>query len=319
LESLVNQSFPDFEVIVGNDYVPEPLSADVVGIEDPRIRYVNHSRNLGELRNLNALLEHASGEYFTWQFDDDLYALDFFERARTALENAGWPACAFTSYRKIFDRDVRPVRPEGFDDDCTWLSGPVFLERYLQGKLRAMGLTGVFKVPYIREIGGAKPLTHGPFALYSEYLLLVQTALVDRVAYVDAPLVYYFVHEASWGNVNAELELYEEAARNLLTESVHVLDRAGSSVDRESSIRSLLKMVVADFVKHACVAPGFSGLRKGAAFSRSMTTRFLPDGLSPFRTRGTWFVIPFLKAKLKQSLPSQLRVLMQKVHARFQS
>src|SRR3972149_1596543 len=98
LISIINQTFTDFEVIVGNDYIGEVLDADVLGIEDPRIRFINHECNLGELNNMNALLAAAKGKYFTWQFDDDLYAPDFLKAVHAAIMKFDFPHCVYTSY-----------------------------------------------------------------------------------------------------------------------------------------------------------------------------------------------------------------------------
>jgi len=52
LTSISAQTFTDFEVIVGNDYTPESLSAENLGINDPRIRFENYPQNLGEAQNM---------------------------------------------------------------------------------------------------------------------------------------------------------------------------------------------------------------------------------------------------------------------------
>jgi hypothetical protein len=46
--SILGQTFTDFEVIVGSDYVKGVLSAGLLGIENPRIRFVNHIYDLGK-------------------------------------------------------------------------------------------------------------------------------------------------------------------------------------------------------------------------------------------------------------------------------
>ena len=51
---------------------------------DPRIRFVNHPTNLREVGNMNALLREATGRYFTWLFDDDLYEPGFLKAAYDA-------------------------------------------------------------------------------------------------------------------------------------------------------------------------------------------------------------------------------------------
>src|SRR5713226_4574644 len=98
LSSILRQTFCDFEIIVGNDNPNRTLSAASLGIHDSRIRFVNHSRNLGELGNMNSLLGLARGRYFTWIADDDLYAPNFLHAVHAALNKFEFPPCVYTSY-----------------------------------------------------------------------------------------------------------------------------------------------------------------------------------------------------------------------------
>ena len=95
LMSINAQSFSDFEVIVGNDYIQEPLSAELLGNMDSRIRFINHPQNLGEACNMNTLLNLSRGLYFTWQCDDDLYAPNFLDDVHSALVKYNSPLCVF--------------------------------------------------------------------------------------------------------------------------------------------------------------------------------------------------------------------------------
>lgn len=61
LKNLVNQPFFDFEIIIGNDYIPEPITSEIIGIYDSRIKIINHKVNLGELENMNSLLLASKG------------------------------------------------------------------------------------------------------------------------------------------------------------------------------------------------------------------------------------------------------------------
>jgi len=68
----LDQEFQNFEIIIANDYIDKKLSMKSLGIEsDSRVTIINNERNLGELENMNFLLDQAKGYYFTWQFDDD--------------------------------------------------------------------------------------------------------------------------------------------------------------------------------------------------------------------------------------------------------
>src|SRR5580698_5118306 len=84
--TLLSQDFHDFEIIIGNDYIPIPLTEEMLGVCDPRIRIINYEQNLGEYGNLKALLEAAKGTFFSWQADDDYYDSMFLSHARMAFE-----------------------------------------------------------------------------------------------------------------------------------------------------------------------------------------------------------------------------------------
>ena len=135
LVSIIAQTFTDFEVIVGNDYVQEPLSADLLNIRDPRIQFVNYAQNLGEARNMNTLLDLSRGRYFTWQCDDDLYAPNFLEEVHSALIKFNLPPCVFTSYEFIHGTSF-PDLTKTLSGKGQIFSGRDFLGKYWSGDLK---------------------------------------------------------------------------------------------------------------------------------------------------------------------------------------
>jgi hypothetical protein len=68
---------------------------------DSRIRFINNPFNLGEVRNMNALIDLSRGRYLTWLTDDDLYAPYFLSKVHSALVKFDLPACVFTSFEHI--------------------------------------------------------------------------------------------------------------------------------------------------------------------------------------------------------------------------
>ena len=246
LTSITSQTFSDFEVIVGNDYIQKNISGDLLGIEDSRIRFVNHSKNLGEIGNMNSLLEMGNGRYFTWLADDDLYNPNFLKKLHIALVKFNYPLCAFSSYKVIrgtsFSSEVNLSGQEQL------LSGREFLRMCLKGKLKTIGCYGVFDTRHIRSIGGIERLSDSPFALYSEYLLLVRAGLLRYVVYVNIPLVLYREHEASWGNTNTDVAQYKQAGRNLVRECIKVFMMPELSVDFYKNLLSILKLTLHVFV-----------------------------------------------------------------------
>ena len=64
MESVLNQTFSDFEFIIVDDCSPDPNVEKVVkSYTDPRIRFYRNERNLGISATRNKLIDLASGEY----------------------------------------------------------------------------------------------------------------------------------------------------------------------------------------------------------------------------------------------------------------
>jgi len=98
LDSILGQSYSNFEVIVGNDYIEDKLYLEEFDIDDPRIRIANHEQNIGEIENMNWLLSEAKGRYFTWLADDDMYMPSFLESVFRTIQELEGLQCVFTSY-----------------------------------------------------------------------------------------------------------------------------------------------------------------------------------------------------------------------------
>ena len=248
LSSISMQTFSDFEVIVGNDFIREALSTDTLGIRDSRIRIVNHPQNMGEVRNMNALIDLGRGRYFTWLSDDDLYAPNFLEDVHSALVKFDFPPCVFTSFEFIHGGGVADVEKTPSGQGQT-LSGRQFLRKYWSGKLKAMVCSGVYNKEHLKRIGAVESLADTSFALYSEHLLLVRAGLLEQVAYIDEPLVKYRIHDDSWGCTAKDLLLYKQASGNLIREGAAIFSNPELRDDFRQNMASVLEFVVADFFR----------------------------------------------------------------------
>ena len=273
LASITHQTFSDFEVIVGNDYSQEPISAERLGIGDSRIRFVNHSKNLGEAQNMNALLELARGRFFTWQCDDDLYAPDFLKDVHDALVRFDFPTCIFTSYEFIRGTSA-PDATRTFSGKWQLLSGRRFLRMYWSGKLKAMGCTGVYDREHLKKMGGVECLSDSSHPLYSEHLLLVRAGLEEKVVHIDQPLIRYRLHDSAWGCVTNDLLLYKQAGEKLIAECIAVFRAPALIADFRPNIDSLLIFVVADYFSKARASEGFLTRLEAAPFFFSLRKQF---------------------------------------------
>lgn len=82
LDSILAQTFDDFELIIVNDKSPFDISDEIKNLSDYRINYhVNHVNCGSEhvVDNWNKCLKHARGEYFILMGDDDVMCVNYLE------------------------------------------------------------------------------------------------------------------------------------------------------------------------------------------------------------------------------------------------
>jgi len=124
IDSVLAQTFIDWELIIVNDRSPEPISEIVESYTDSRIRYYVNETNIGNddpAVNWNKSLEYARGEFFALLCDDDCYEPSFLEEM-LALADKYPDVSVFRSRAKLIDEDNRvsdyyPSAPEW--ESCT--------------------------------------------------------------------------------------------------------------------------------------------------------------------------------------------------------
>jgi glycosyltransferase involved in cell wall biosynthesis len=96
VDSILAQSFADFEVLIMDDCSPDDTPQVAASITDRRVRHVRHEANVGHLRNYNIGIELAKGKYI-WVIsaDDRLRGNQILERYTTVLEGDDDVAFAF--------------------------------------------------------------------------------------------------------------------------------------------------------------------------------------------------------------------------------
>ena len=86
LDSVLAQSYPNFELWVLDDQSPDQTQAMVARYSDPRVHYLRNELNLGPQGNWNKCLELARGKYFKLLPHDDLLAPDCLRDQVAVLE-----------------------------------------------------------------------------------------------------------------------------------------------------------------------------------------------------------------------------------------
>jgi glycosyltransferase involved in cell wall biosynthesis len=88
LDSLLGQSYQDFEIIIADNASTDETSELCRDYEsqDQRIRYFRQPRNIGSSPNHNFVVTVARGSLFKWASYDDLYGRELLERCVEALD-----------------------------------------------------------------------------------------------------------------------------------------------------------------------------------------------------------------------------------------
>ncbi len=87
LESLLAQSFTDFEIILSDNCSTDatPQIVAEYAARDPRIRAIRQPENIGGLPNFRFVLEAASGAFFMWAAYDDWHDPNYLAALHGAL------------------------------------------------------------------------------------------------------------------------------------------------------------------------------------------------------------------------------------------
>lgn len=106
LDSLLAQTFTDFEIIISDNGSTDGTAAicQEYARKDTRIRYIRQQHNLGVFGNFRFVKDEARGTYFMWTASDDLCEPEFIASMVECLEANPELALVMTDVKTINDR-----------------------------------------------------------------------------------------------------------------------------------------------------------------------------------------------------------------------
>ncbi|WP_255603947.1 glycosyltransferase family 2 protein [Oscillochloris sp. ZM17-4] len=213
LDSILKQTFQDFELILINDKSTDN-SLEVIEpyLRDSRVRLVDHVENKGFMRSLIEGADISQGPYITViSADDWILEPTAFEQQIAVMERDKEVAFTFTDYGCYTSNET-----------CTYLMHPA-PESYIKPGLEAFkdiiisrsplhSGTIIRKTAYT-EIGGYDPDT-----LYAvDTKMWAGLCLVGKVAYINEVLYAYRIH-------NQNMSRSKEVVRKSITEVLDLID-----------------------------------------------------------------------------------------------
>lgn len=156
VQSVLNQSYPDFELLIVNDGSTDKSLSVVSGINDQRIKVINKSNGgVSSARNMG--IQQASRPYIAFLDGDDQWASDFLTTIKGLIENfpkasvyaTGW---AFKQGESIISKKI-DIEREGIIDSYFKLS--------LNGTILSSSSTCIKKSVFDEIAPFNENLTHG--------------------------------------------------------------------------------------------------------------------------------------------------------------
>ncbi len=111
VESVLAQTYTDYEVIIVDDCSSDDTQHVIAGFEDPRIRSFRHERNRGQSAARNTGIFNAKGQYIAFLDDDDEYLPVNLEVRVHRMDKAACKVGLVYGWRDEVDDSTGEVRP----------------------------------------------------------------------------------------------------------------------------------------------------------------------------------------------------------------
>jgi glycosyltransferase involved in cell wall biosynthesis len=205
MESVLNQRFGDFELIVQDDCSSDNTEEVIAGfLSDPRIKFGRNERNLGLAANWNLCLRKAAGQYIKYVFADDLLASRDALSEMVGLLDADRDISLVASSRNIIDAHSEVLRVESSFHKDLIAPGTSIIRKCLYG---GRNLIGEPTAVMFRKDHAERGFNEG-----YEHLLDMEMwfHLLEKgkFAFINRPLCSFRVHPAQKTADNVRTHVY---------------------------------------------------------------------------------------------------------------
>lgn len=176
LESVFKQTYQNLDIIVADNCSTDDTERVVRAYDDPRLRYMKHSNNIGAFNNWSFCLEQARGTYLQFLFDDDLIDPDFIEVCMAAVDGRVDVGVILTGAREI-DEHGKPFW------QCENLADGDSVEDFFLGWFANRSphylCSTIYNTNGLREVGGFRSKTNMYVDVVSTARLMAKYGRID--------------------------------------------------------------------------------------------------------------------------------------------
>ncbi len=186
IDSVLNQTFTDFEFIIVNDGSTDTTWDILTSYDDPRIRLVRNQENIGLTKSLNKGLALAQGEYIARQDADDISLPERLERQVEFLDHNRYVGLVSSSFIEINEQGEE-IRSRSLPvDNDTIQQSLLCYNCFCHGAV-------VLRKECLEKVGSYRE----GFASAQDYDLWLRIAEHFNVANIGEPLYKWRVHSRS--------------------------------------------------------------------------------------------------------------------------
>jgi glycosyltransferase involved in cell wall biosynthesis len=232
IESVLNQSFRDFELIIVDDASTDssPKVIEEYARKDKRIRPFYHKSNMGISKTANDCLAEAKGKFVAFIASDDAWVKTKLERQLAKLEAD--ESLIVWSEGEIIDENGIPSE-ETFTyraGACSKKkSGNIFKELFFGNFI--LGQSIILKREFVKGTRFDEHLKY-----LNDYKFMVDLAHNHRFFFIEEPLTKYRVHEKSTFSAR------KSAFGDLVLLDQYLLRKYGNEVPKSAKIHLLFSI-----------------------------------------------------------------------------
>ncbi len=274
IQSVLEQSWPHFEIIVADNNSSDNSVAVVEALADPRIRIIRNPANIGFAPNLDRATETAVGDYMILLSSDDVmkpgalatYAALILEQETShqalfissdidIIDENGEITGAKEAFPESLKKNLQKIGFQAVETDESReiYQGLHLLKAVLQGSMTNVGKfvsTCYAKQLYEKAGGYRSVMSVIPDAQFSQKLMLQN----PRVVFVKKALFQYRIHGQNfYSQLYSHIKLYCD--KYVLTQSYNDLELAAIGMTRAEVQRN--------FARHWCIDNTVSNLIRG--------------------------------------------------------
>ena len=197
VNSVLQQTYPDFELLICDDGSPDNTAEVVAQWDDERIRYIRHPQNIGRSDNMRSGFDAAKGDYFIKFDDDDALDPEFLAKTVAVLDAEPQVDFVCTDHWVINQKNERLLAATKANS-AFWKKDklqegiiPDLVRQTFDYQSLQMGST-LFRRQCLAEIDYMRPEADGS----EDFDLLVRLALAGKTGYfLPEFLMEYRLHE----------------------------------------------------------------------------------------------------------------------------